>query len=81
MQKYIKVALRSRQLDDCDWVVCEKCWATAVDCHHIEGRLWDNYDNPYNLIWLCREDHLRIHAHNTDENKQELLSIVKKCIK
>ena len=80
MQKHTKVALKSRWLDKMDWIPCEVCWNTAVDAHHIQGRLWKLYDDPYNLIWLCRECHYWIHQHNTDDIKKQLLDIVKKIL-
>ena len=81
MQRYIKVALDSRWLDEWDWIQCDMCWKSAVDCHHINGRIWNNYDEPSWLSRLCRGCHLYMHSHNTRENKQRLLDIVKKCLK
>ena len=47
-----------------------------VEAHHINGRIGTELINARNIIFLTREEHADIHAHNTYERKQELLAIV-----
>ena len=47
-----------------------------VEAHHINGRIGTALIDPFNIIFVTREEHAEIHAHNTYERKQELLAIV-----
>lgn len=35
---------------------CEVCGSTKVDAHH------DDYTQPLNVRWLCRQHHVELHA-------------------
>lgn len=48
-----------------------------IEPHHIDGREGKLLLNPFNIIMLTRTEHIYIQEHNTIENKQELLDIVK----
>lgn len=52
----------------------------AQDLHHIYGRRWDLYGEPYNMIPLTRQEHTRIHANNSYNNKEAMQLIAKKYI-
>lgn len=76
MKWYIKKYFKSRWIDYADYLWCEACWALSVDVHHIRWRIWDNAEEPENLIALCRDCHNWVHKHNTVSTKQELSRIV-----
>ena len=59
-------------MDPYDVALCDRCWSVAHDVHHIRGRIGKLLNDPKNLVFLCRKCHNRIHAHNTEENKQSL---------
>jgi hypothetical protein len=48
-----------------------------VEPHHIGGRVGKLLLNPFNIIMLNRTQHTYYQEHNTQENKQKLLDIVK----
>lgn len=48
-----------------------------VEPHHIGGRTGKLLLNPFNIIMLNRPQHTYYQEHNTQENKQKLLDIVK----
>jgi hypothetical protein len=49
----------------------------VVEAHHINGRIGTELINPFNIIFLTREEHAEIHSHNTYEQKEKLMAIVR----
>ena len=47
-----------------------------VEAHHINGRIGTALIDPFYIIFVTREEHAEIHAHNSYERKQELLATV-----
>ena len=48
-----------------------------LEAHHIDGRRGDRLLDPFNIIIVTAEQHREIHQHNTWEQKQKLLALVK----
>jgi len=65
------------KIDDPNDLVSAISWKPAVDIHHIFWRRGDLYSEPYNMIPLTREEHIRIQAHNSYENKETIQAIAK----
>ena len=60
--------------DKSDWIGCEACGTTAVDCHHISprgigGDPLGHKNQIENLIALCRSCHIKAET-NKDFNQQ-----------
>lgn len=78
MQNHVKVYFQAFNLDEGDFVRCEKCGAKAIDIHHIIPRSKfgkkrkDEQDNITNLMALCRPCHDEAHRIN---NREELKKI------
>lgn len=47
---------------------CEVCYEQKVEAHH------PNYDEPLNVIWLCRKHHAELHAQIREDKRQETKS-------
>jgi hypothetical protein len=61
----------------CEWIDCTR---NACEIHHIECSYRGNKkrnEKPEQLIWLCKIHHDWIHAHNTFENRNMVLSFTK----
>ena len=81
---YKEVAFSSRGLDQ-DFDLYRFCEVTykikwikvnADEIHHIRWKEWSLYNDPYNLIFVCRKEHDRIHQYDV----KWLQEIVKKYI-
>lgn len=62
MQPYVRKKFKSYKLDtDFDGApICEWCESRrSVDVDHIWGRLWKLKNDVRNLIFLCRECHMK----------------------
>ena len=84
MLKYVKDFYKSRHKDPWDYINCEKCNKKRCDdIHHIQqsfrGKRTHSEDWS-DLIWVCRDCHQEIHANNTFEMRQNLLTIVKNIL-
>ena len=44
---------------------CEVCGAIKVEGHH------PNYDEPLNVIWLCKKHHAELHVQLREEQRQK----------
>lgn len=50
---------------------CEKCGSARSQMHH------ENYNDPLDVIWLCRPCHLRLHkAAKVEREREEIAQIV-----
>lgn len=54
-------------------------WQTGglVEPHHILGRVGKNLLNPFSIIMVTRPEHDQVQKHNSYENRQFLLGVVK----
>jgi hypothetical protein len=68
------------KVDDPNDLVSAISGKPSQDLHHIWGRRGDLYSEPYNMIPLTREEHTRVHAHNSYNNKEAMQIIAKKYI-
>lgn len=81
MQIYTKTRFRVRKLDPyMAKPLCQRCLKRrATEIHHIDGRIGDKVNDPYNLIALCNECHREIHTKiaNDYEYRQRLLDFIR----
>ena len=68
---YKLVAYESRGLDPtrdehrfCE-ITYELTWekVNAIEVHHIEWKWWSKFNDPYNLIFVCRKEHDKAHKY------------------
>lgn len=74
MLKYKKEYLKYKGLTEADWLGCAVCDATAVDLHHVLGRVGDLLNDPRYLLPLCRDCHTK--AHKSILTKEYLKSLL-----
>ena len=80
MLKHIKIWYRSRKKVEWEPCLCERCnRRIIVDVHHIKcsfhGKRKESEDGS-DIIWLCRQCHEYVHAHNRFSLRLELLEKV-----
>ena len=87
MKEYIKNFKESRKIFDLTGsdVSCEYRWKNCMgflmEVHHIDCSYRGKRDNnPYWLIWVCRNCHNEIHNNNNHLNRNKLLGTVKYII-
>ena len=74
MKKHTKIYMDFHNYDKSDWIGCEACGTTAVDCHHISprgigGDPLGHKNQIENLIALCRSCHIKAET-NKEFNQQ-----------
>lgn len=82
MQTYTKTRFRVRKLSPYGRTpICQRCRRRPItEIHHIDGRVGIRFNDPFNLIALCRTCHDEIHTKlaNDYEFRQSLLAFIAK---
>jgi 5-methylcytosine-specific restriction endonuclease McrA len=79
MKKHTKIYMDFHGYDKSDWIGCEACGATAVDCHHISprgigGDPTGHKNQIENLIALCRSCHIKAETDKQFNNQLKELN-------